>query len=388
MRAEVILRQVLAEIADHVHRARLNAVVDAVLAVIRGGEIALSALGRSLGRTSHKHGIKRADRLLGNAALAEEVELFYRAVATHVLRSAKRPVILVDWTESGRSMCSLTAAVPVQGRAIVIHSMTLPLSKWTSRIFEDLFLEQLRSLIGENRKPILVGDAGFRAPWMCSVKAMGWDFVARIRGRVQIRRHGDPQWRRWTTFWSQAKAKPCSLGSFAITKQRGVEANLIVLHQRPARARSKVVRPTTTTRKRAARAHREPLFLATTLQGPAKEVAAIYATRMQIELAFRDLKSHRYGWGFGDARSRSVARISVQIMLTSLASFVCMLVGIAVESAGRHRRFQANTETKRRVLSLVWLGREVIRTLDYEHEHRLRELVRLLALHLPFVGIR
>jgi hypothetical protein len=383
MRADAILRQVLAEVAGLVHRARLNAVTDSVLALIDGGEVALSALGRSISPRSQKHGIKRIDRLLGNPALYDERELFYRAIAAYVLRSTHRPVILVDWTKTGDTTCTLTAALPVQGRAVVIHAVTVPLSKWTSRALEDLFLLQLQAMIGEDRKPILVGDAGFRAPWMRSVQKLGWDFVVRIRGRTKLQRVDDHRWQPWKALWPQSRRRPRCLGKFNVTKNRSVETNVVTVDQRSPHTRSTTPRPRSTVPLKAAKACREPLFLATTLSRPAKEIVAIYASRMQIELAFRDLKSHRFGWGFEDARCRSPMRIAIQIMLATLASVVCMLVGIAIEAAGLHKRFQANTTTKRRVLSLVWLGRAAIRTLDCLHELPFLGFSRCV----PFVGI-
>src|SRR5215212_7382424 len=83
-----------------VHKARVAAVFAAVTALVRGGEIALSRLGRAIAsRTTVKHGIKRIDRLYGNEHLLEDRHRFYRGIAHGVLRDQARPVVLVDWTE-------------------------------------------------------------------------------------------------------------------------------------------------------------------------------------------------------------------------------------------------------------------------------------------------
>lgn len=113
-----------------------------------------------------------------------------------------------------------------------------------------------------------------------------------------------------------------------------------------------------------------------------KEVVRIYASRMQIELTFRDLKSHRFGWGFKDARCRSVWRVAVQILLAALASLVSLIFGLAAEAAGIRKQYQANTTTSRRTLSLVTLGRAVITTASVE-----LHLPRLYSIPL-FQGIR
>jgi hypothetical protein len=81
---------------------------------------------------------------------------------------------------------------------------------------------------------------------------------------------------------------------------------------------------------------------------------------MQVEESIRDVKSHSFGWGFEDARCKSCQRIEVQLLLVAIATIASVLAGIATELASQARRFQANTERRRRVLSLVTLGRRVL----------------------------
>ena len=107
----------------------------------------LAALGRAIGPRSHKHGIKRIDRLFGNDALAKELGLLYAAIARYVLRSVDRPVIAIDWTDAGGGTCALTAAVPIHGRAVTIYSLTVPLSEYAAPRIERAFLETLRTLL-------------------------------------------------------------------------------------------------------------------------------------------------------------------------------------------------------------------------------------------------
>lgn len=385
MRADHILNRTLADATLVMHRARANAVVSAVKALMRGGQVALSAMGRELMPRSPKHGIKRIDRLLGNQSLIKELPLIYHALARRVLGTTQRPVILLDWTLAGDAMCSLTAAVPIRGRALVIHSVTVSKKQWTSRTVEDAFLAALRVLVGPDRKPILVADAGFRGPWRCSVEALGWDYVVRIRGRAQVQRVGEEAWSSCRTLWAMATRRARSLGRYRIGRNQRREENVVVVDKRSGRARQPApCTPRRAVAKQQARSHREPWMLATTLRLPAKQVVAIYAARMQIELTFRDLKSHRFGWSFEDAGCKSPARVAIQVMLAALASFVCLIAGIAVEEARLQTRFQANTTRSRRVLSLVRLGREAIQSLD-----ELSDLPEPnLSQHQLFVGIR
>jgi hypothetical protein len=362
MRAEGILRRVVGNVGVEIHQARLGAVIAVVAALVRGGEVGLAALGRAIGQRSYKHGIKRVDRLLGNEALAAELDVFYGAIARYVLRSVKRPVILLDWTRVRNTMCALTAAVPVEGRAVTIYSISCALSDYAKPGLELAFLKKLKTLLSSDSRAVIVADAGFRAPWIRRARELGFDFVTRIRGRTRLRRQGEQQWTHWKALIPEARRTPRALGPFDMTQRCPVEVRLVVVDQRSKRARSSKLRRRNLRAQRAVRAQREPWVLATSLALPPTDVVALYATRMQIELTFRDLKSHRFGWGFEDARSRSIPRMAIQVLLAALASLVAMLLGLAAEDAGLRRQFQANTTTARRVLSLVALGCAVLRT--------------------------
>jgi len=108
---------------------------------------------------------------------------------------------------------------------------------------------------------------------------------------------------------------------------------------------------------------REAWVLATSLQGrnTAKKVVTIYKHRMQIEEAFRDLKSHKYGFGFEDSYSRSIKRIEILLLIAMLASLIAYIVGYIAESKNLQFQFQANSIRKHRVLSLFFLGCQVVK---------------------------
>jgi len=93
-----------------------------VEALLHGGRLSLTALGRSArGPVAPKHSIKRIDRLLGNPRLHGEIELFFRALTEALLTGQSEPLILVDWTPIGDERYALSAAVPVDGRALPIY---------------------------------------------------------------------------------------------------------------------------------------------------------------------------------------------------------------------------------------------------------------------------
>ena len=91
-----------------------------------------------------------------------------------------------------------------------------------------------------------------------------------------------------------------------------------------------------------------------------EEVVAIYALRMQIEETFRDTKSHRFGWSFEDAGSRSDRRLNNLLLIAVLGAYVTIVFGIAAEEQHVHVGLRANTIRHRRVFSLFFLGRTVM----------------------------
>ncbi len=77
---------------------------------------------------------------------------------------------------------------------------------------------------------------------------------------------------------------------------------------------------------------------------------------MQIEESFRDMKGEHYGLGFNLSKSKNRQRISILILLTTLASILLLIIGNAVIASGLSRRYQANTIKSRRVLSYQFVA--------------------------------
>ncbi|NQZ09406.1 MAG: hypothetical protein HRT35_19805 [Algicola sp.] len=65
--------------------------------------------------------------------------------------------------------------------------------------------------------------------------------------------------------------------------------------------------------------------------------------------------------GFNASKSYKINRIEILMLIAAVAALILIIIGTAVEQAGMHLRYQANTEKKRRVLSLHFLGCEVIK---------------------------
>ena len=108
---------------------------------------------------------------------------------------------------------------------------------------------------------------------------------------------------------------------------------------------------------------RDPWLLATSLkqgQQLAKRVVKVYRFRMQIEEGFRDMKSHRFGQGFEYNKTRSTKRLSILVLLTSIAHWLLMAIGFAIKELNRHRQYQASSVKTKNVLSLHFIGLRVI----------------------------
>jgi len=73
-----------------------------------------------------------------------------------------------------------------------------------------------------------------------------------------------------------------------------------------------------------ARRKKESWLITTSLQGgqpEAQRIIAYYKTRMQIEEAFRDTKSHRLGFSISESLTRNRTRLEILLLIGALATF-------------------------------------------------------------------
>ena len=348
MRVEQMLRAVLGSCRS-IHARRAQSFAAAVAAAISGGQLTLTAIGRSHRGSTPKHGIKRADRLVGNFKLWAERLILLRALTSYLVRGVSRPLVLIDWTGvgDGDRQCALIAAIPFAGRAIPILFEVHPIRRYGRADVHRLFLRRLSALLPQRCTPVIVADAGFKMPFFRAVAALGWGYVIRVRG--SNRRFGQL---RMSHVLGRAVAAAQNLGTLPLMQRDGFAPRL-------------VLGPKSSMRRRFTDAHRrsaaEPWLLATNLhRHSSAEIVAIYATRMRIEESIRDTKSHRYGWAFDYARSRRCERLELLLLVGAFATFVVTMIGVVAESRGWTRQLQANTIRDRRVLSLFHVGRFVL----------------------------
>ena len=364
MRITNILHRQFAEDLVKVHAARLRVVFAAACALLRGGRISLTSIGRAIAvDTSHKHGIKRMDRLLGNERLWRERMLFFRAIARRVIPVASRPAVLVDWTSFSPTMWSLVAAVGFEGRAVTVYSETHPVSQYNKPAVHRRFLRRLSELLPEHCVPVIVADAGFRSPWMKAVTALGWDYICRLRGLTRLREPGTVTWRPLRSFFSRVGYCAKDFGFYDLGRQARHKVRVIgfqkrrAVNRRARRWREKWGSLVKSDRNKHLRAASEPWILATSLQSSPANVAALYRRRMQIEETFRDTKNTRFGLSMEHAATRSTRRADILVLLASLAHLLSIVAGLVAEARNLGHGYQANTLRTRRVFSLSRLGR-------------------------------
>jgi hypothetical protein len=95
-----------------------------------------------------------------------------------------------------------------------------------------------------------------------------------------------------------------------------------------------------------AQAQREPWLRSPSSPGgfrQADKVVQLYALRMRIEEAFRDLKTTRFGLSLELHPTYQVEPLQVLLLIATLALRVAWLLGKATELTGQPRHSQANT---------------------------------------------
>ena len=350
-----------------IHGRRLDAFMTAVGALLHNGALALTALGRALHTQAQpKHAIKRIDRLLGNRHLHAERPLFYRLWLHLLAGNRPHPVLLVDWSPLDRHGAHflLRMALPIGGRALPVYEKVHTTEGCPKA--QQRCLDALEALLPTGCRPIIVSDAGFRRPWFQAVEAKGWFYVGRLRTREDLQLPSG-EWSRATALHPLARDRPQALGDIKLTRRHGFVTQLY-LYREKAKGRKDL-----NTRKQAARSkksrvcaqrEREPWVLLANVPktaNVAKRVVGLYRLRMQIEEGFRDLKNRRFGFDLRRHGCRSAERIEILLLIAAVATYTVLVCGLVEQRRGTARRYQANTERKRPVLSLFYLGWQVWR---------------------------
>lgn len=369
MQAEKVLHRLVLKTCPDMHQQRREALRVNVKAALTGQSLTVTDLGRSiLSEAKEKHSIKRCDRMLSNKHLHAGRVGIYSIMCAFLIGARLRPVLLIDWSDMDdcKRHFLLRASLAVQGRSLTLYEEVHGVKTKEKPKTHLSFLEALHTMVPSGCRPIVVSDAGFRVPWFKMVAAFGWDWVGRVRNRTLAQRSGGSEWEACKSFYCRASRTPKALGQAQMTRRNPVDCQLVIYK---GKAKGRVHRTRLGERSRASQSNkqaareREPWLLATSL-GPcstlAKKVVQIYAQRMQIEEAFRDLKSTRFGLSLELHRTYQIQRLQVLLLVAMLALMVAWILGKATELTNQHRQYQANTVKNRLVLSTIFIGLRVI----------------------------
>ncbi len=381
MKVLKVLHELSSDALSELHKSRREAVWASVGGVLRGGRLWLSYIGRHIDTNAgEKHAIKRVDRLLGNKHLCSERVAWYRWIAQQSVGSSTHPIILVDWSNADlrEEHYILRAALAVGGRALPLYEEVV--GRLSDPQVEKRLLHRLAGILPQGCCPIIVSDAGFRTPWFRAVESMGWYYVGRVRHRNLVCPKDQHKWFSNKDLYEQANTRPKCVGEFHITKSSPFHTRLFVYKGKP-KGRKYYVPHGTPARKKPGEVAREPWLLATNLPHglrSAHRVVAIYRRRMQIEESFRDLKSPRCGFALRQNLGRDPQRIANLLLLCALAMLALWVMGLFGYQHGHHRLLQANTEKRRRVLSVVFVGKRLIAKQQPVLLSQLRQAIELL----------
>ncbi len=323
---------------------------------------------KGLSKTDKKHDIKRADRLCGNTYLHSERIDFYKYMAESLIVNERHPLLIVDWSPVNGSEIFqlLRVSIPMGGRALTIYEKTYEESELNTRAAHQELLNAIKYCLPEGCRPIILADAIFKTPWFKAIENMGWYWVCRVRGNVQLSIDGE-NWQRSSDWFASANSKAASLGEIyfsKITKHPCIAT--LYKGRKKGRIKKKLRggKSQCSTDKYQEKKAKEPWLLISCLpqkwdKNPNK-VMKLYATRMQIEEAFRDTKNAKLGISLEFANSRTPERFDILLLIGALILYILWCIGFVAEQLNFHHSLQANTVKHRRVLSHIYLGREVV----------------------------
>ena len=385
MRSDKTLRNFLHQFLPRALRRNLKNLFHVVATVLDYGRLTLTGIARKMrtGKTL-KSNFKLVDRLINNPVLHNSLIHISKAIAEQLLQGT--PTLIVDWTPCGQGHHAIVLSLPHRGRTIPIYFQVHPERLLGNTAVERSFLDLVQNqILPPGLQPLLITDAGFRNPWFRQALERGWHVLGRSLSRVKARLcHAEGEvWWDMTLLHNWATSTPTDHGWWWASKSSPTRLRLVSVKReavrKPSQKREKRKAPRTATERQHRRRGLQPWMLWTSLkEANAADVVRLYSQRMWIEEQFRDDKSASTGVGLGSSESGCPSRLTGLRMLGQLVTLFSHTVGVVGEERGWSKRYQSNTVSDRRELSLPYLGRQL-----WFHEDRRRlPLARLnAALH-------
>jgi len=363
MNAKQVLSNYLSVVTPTMHKIRRESLLAAIESTINGASLSVTGIGRNISNVAYeKHRIKRVDRLCSNMHLQREIPNIYASMSSQLVAQCKQPIIHVDWSDMDKRKQHflIRASLAAQGRSLTLYEEIHDLHHKEKPHVHQIFMTKLKMMLPKSCKPIIVTDAGFRIPWFQLVESLGWHFIGRVRNRTFCKKKRSKSWFPVKELYQLASLRPKNLGTYLQGQKKSFESTMIVVWRKSKGRKDKTAEGNRARKSKQSRAcaarEAEPWLLSTSLNEKgrlSKRVVKIYATRMQIEESFRDLKS---GLNMNACGSRTPSRLSVLLLIALIAQYLLFLLGLAVKSSGKHRRYQANSIKHSNVLSNQFIG--------------------------------
>jgi hypothetical protein len=387
MHLNELLHKTFEEKLPHVHKIRLKNLMDVCEVAVTNNQLYLTGLGRALSNQYKEcSNIQKVDRLLGNGHLHAERNYFYQIMIGQLVKSQSQIWIHIDWTciNSVTNLYALRASLSMPGRSIVLYEECHAKSRENNHSTHKAFLNQLKAILPSTAKPVIVTDAGFRAPWFAYILKLGWDFVGRLRNKNAVCIDNVGSWILSSSYFEQATAKPTFIGHGLLTEEGKVPAHF-VLYKGKSKGRVQLNRNKKRSKggksKRYAKAHKEPWFLVTSLREAMNKpslIVTIYRQRMRIEENIRDTKCSHYGLGLKNSLTRCPQRMNILLLIAAIATFIAWLAGIHITDIGKAPDFQAHSAKFTSALSKVFLGRKAFKKPLYLTKVQFEHILMLL----------
>lgn len=363
MNAKQVLSKCLSLVTPLMHKTRRQSLFSSIESSMNGGSLSITGLGRDIdSKAMEKNKIKRVDRLCSNTKLHRDIEFIYTRMTYLLIGTMKQPIIHIDWSDLDERKHNflIRASLAAQGRSLTLYEEIHPLNKKEKPKIHLLFMTKLKAMLPDDCKPIIVTDAGFRIPWFKQVLSLEWDYVGRVRNRTHSKKVEESNWAPVKKLYALANSRAKSLGAYLLGEKVSFKTGLVIYKRKPKGRKDKNAMGDDTRKDKRSRAsaarEKEPWLLATSICEStltAKKIVRIYATRMQIEESFRDVKT---GLKMNDSGTRIAQRLSVLLLIACLSQFILFLLGLAVKAADKHRQYQANSIKNRNVLSNQFIG--------------------------------
>ena len=249
------------------HKKRAESVTKAVAALVHGGQLSLTSIGRNrLEKIQPRSKIQSTNYLLGNYKLYREIDSIYLAHAHSILGSRKEVELLIDWSTlvAGGSHL-LRASIVCKGRSMTLYDEIHPESPLGNSEVQGKFLQQLKKILGNDIKAIIISDAGFKTDFFEQVNSCGFEHLGRVLSNMKYRHEGSNTWGNCSDIHKVATSQAQVIGAVELSKSRALPTHLY-LHKEVEKKPRKTAKKKTKKDKNYSDKEQKPWLIASSIK--------------------------------------------------------------------------------------------------------------------------